>query len=309
MIGNDFPLTTEITAVLEGVPLFAGQPLNDLEITRLDSLTNRTYRIAIGAETYVLRIAGAGTERYIDRQAEAHNATLAASIGIAPEVLYADASRGLLVTRFVPGGVPLSPQHLRQRPTLQLAVVLLKRLHDSRLPFVGHMDLLPKLDEYIALASRRSWPPDLDPAAIGRRADAARAALERNRTAAVPSHIDPVPGNFVAGRDGSALYLLDWEYSAMCEPMWDLAALSIEAELDSAQDRVLLAAYFPTVTAGEAGRFALYKGTLNLMAAAWALVQASDENPNADFAAFARDRLARHQVVAEGAAYRDYIAV
>ncbi len=300
--------TDDLAAILERIPAFAGQRFDGLAVTRLASLTNRTYRIGVGADAFVLRIAGEGTERYIDRAAEAHNARLAASIGIAPEVVYADARSGLLVTRFIAGGAPLTPKRLQRREMLQRAVILLRRLHDSRLPFAGRMDLLSKLNEYLSLTSKRRWPSDLDPAAIARRADAARTALERNRGHLVPSHIDPVPDNFVASGRGPVLYLLDWEYSAMCEPMWDLAALSIEAQLDAAQDGSLLAAYFPAVTAAEACRFALYKGMLNLMAAAWALVQVADGNPNADFTAFARDRLARHLVVAESAAYRACIA-
>jgi thiamine kinase-like enzyme len=308
MTDDDMPRTDDLATILERIPAFAGRRFEGLAVARLASLTNRTYRIGVGADAVVLRIAGEGTERYIDRAAEAHNAGLAASIGIAPEVVFADARSGVMVTRFIADGMALTPKRLWQRGMLLRAVALLRRLHDSGLPFSSHMDLLPKLDEYVSLASKRHWPGDLDPAAIARHADAARAALERNRGPQVPSHIDPVPDNFVAAGGGSTLHLLDWEYSAMCEPMWDLAALSIEAELHAKQDDILLAAYFPTVTAAESRRFVLYKGMLNLMAAAWALVQVADENPNADFAAFARDRLARYRAVAESAAYRACIA-
>src|SRR5262249_31753947 len=78
---------------------------------------------------------------------------------------------------------------------------------------------------------------------VRRRAEAARAALERSAAPFVPSHVDPVAHNFVRARDG-ALYLIDWEYAAMAEPLWDLAAVAIEAELDAALEEVLLAAYF-----------------------------------------------------------------
>ncbi|MGE0117510.1 MAG: phosphotransferase [Dongiaceae bacterium] len=302
------PRTDNLAPILDRIPALAGRRFDGRAVARLASLTNRTYRIGLGTDAFVLRIAGEGTERYIDRAAEAHNAGLAASIGIAPEVVFADARNGVMVTRFIADGMALTPKRLRQRGMLQRAVALLRRLHDSGLPFSGRMDLLPKLDEYVSLASKRRWPGDLDPGAIARHADAARAALERNRGSQVPSHIDPVPDNFVAAGDGSTLYLLDWEYSAMCEPMWDLAALSIEAGLHARQDDILLAAYFPTVTAAESRRFVLYKGMLNLMAAAWALVQVADGNPNADFAAFARDRLARHRAIAESTTYRACIA-
>ena len=42
-------------------------------------------------------------------------------------------------------------------------------------------------------------------------------------------HIDLVPENFIESPQGR-LYLIDWEYSSMNDPMWDLAALFLESE-------------------------------------------------------------------------------
>jgi hypothetical protein len=94
----------------------------------------------------------------------------------------------------------------------------------------------------------------------------------------------------------------------MAEPMWDLAAVSIEAELDAGLDGILLDAYFGGAAAPQAGRFALYKASLNLLAAAWAVVQIVDGNPSADFAAFTSQRLAWHAAASASAAYRAYVA-
>jgi thiamine kinase-like enzyme len=304
---NSLAETAEIAAALTRIPQFAGHTLAGLQVEPLASLTNRNYKLSLGGESYVLRIAGAGTERYIDRAAEAHNARQAASIGIAPELLYLDPLSGLMLTRFIAGGVALRAAELQQPEVLRRAAGLLKRLHGSGLAFAGRMELFPKLDEYIALAARKGWPAGLDLMPIRRRAEAARVALERVVIPFVPSHVDPVPHNFVRA-DSGALYLLDWEYAAMAEPMWDLAAVSIEAELDSERERLLLDAYFAGVAATQAGRFALYKASLNLVAAAWAVVQIVDGNPSADFAAFARQRLAWHAAAAQTAAYREYVA-
>jgi thiamine kinase-like enzyme len=298
--------TAEIVTTLARLPQFKERTLDGLQIQPLASLTNRNYKVSIGGEAYVLRIAGAGTHRYIDRAAEARNAALAASIGIAPELLYLDPQDGLMLTRFIAGGVPLQVADLRRAELLRSAVGVLKRLHGSGLVFAGRMDLFPKLDEYIALAAQKGWPAGLDLTPIRGQAEAARAALERVAIPFVPSHVDPVPHNFVQGSSG--LYLLDWEYAALAEPMWDLAAVSIEAELDAELDVILLDAYFGGAANQQAGRFALYKASLNLLAAAWAVVQIVDGNPGADFAAFAHQRLAWHAAAAETASYREYVA-
>lgn len=301
-------MADEIASALSQIPLFAGRALDSLRVEPLASLTNRNFKITLAKEQFVLRIAGAGTASYIDRAAEAHNARLAASIGIAPEVCYVDAASGLMLTRFVPDSAPLSAADLRQPATLRRAAGLLKQLHESRLPFQGRMELFPKLDQYLALAGKRGWPEGLELMPLRRAAEDARPALELSADLWRPCHIDPVPNNFLGTRGGQSLYLLDWEYAAMCEPLWDLAAVSIEAELDEVSDRLLLDIYFGAAGPRQTGRFILYKSLLNLLAAAWAVVQLVDANKSADFAAFARRRLSQHRALADSAGYRDYVS-
>ena len=57
----------------------------------------------------------------------------------------------------------------------------------------------------------------------------------------VPCHHDPWPENFVDTATG--LRLLDWEYSAMGDPAWDLADVMVEAALDPAAFNQFLACY------------------------------------------------------------------
>src|SRR5262249_13162570 len=206
----DWPMTgstetAEVIATLARIPLFAGRPLAQLQVELLASLTNRNYKVSLDGESYVLRIAGEGTEHYIDRAAEARNAGLAASIGLAPELLHLDPQSGLMVTHFI-AGAPLRAADLRRPGPLRDAAKLLKRLHASGLVFEGRMELFPKLDQYLALAARRGWPAGLDLTPVRARAEAARAGLERSVAPFVPSHVDPVAHNFVRARNG-ALYL------------------------------------------------------------------------------------------------------
>ena len=49
-------------------------------------------------------------------------------------------------------------------------------------------------------------------------------------------HIDLVPENFIESPQGR-LYLIDWEYSSMNDPMWDLAALFLESEFTKQEER------------------------------------------------------------------------
>lgn len=62
----------------------------------------------------------------------------------------------------------------------------------------------------------------------------------------VPCHNDPLCENWIRGE--TALYLIDWEYGGMNDPVWDLADLSLEAEFGVVEDDMLLEHYFGNVS-------------------------------------------------------------
>src|SRR3546814_19714172 len=62
---------------------------------------------------FILRIPGKGTEAYIDRVVELHNARVAAEAGVSAEVIYGDADSGLMLTRCIDGIVTMSPEKFR----------------------------------------------------------------------------------------------------------------------------------------------------------------------------------------------------
>jgi thiamine kinase-like enzyme len=292
----------DIPEILARVPLFTGRSLAGLAIERLGGLTNRNYKLTLGGESYVLRIAGEGTERFIDRAAELHNARAAAAAGVAPEVLFCDPVSGLLLTRFIAGGQALDATTIRERQRLRQAAVTLKRLHHSGARFEGHKDAFSILDRYLHVINDARYPIGADIGAARREAEAMRTPLAGQSAALVPSHIDPVPDNFVAapaGQRHEALYLLDWEYSAMSHPLWDLADLSIEAEFSVADDDLLLATYDGTVTPERRAGLLIYKALLHLVGAVWALMQQAVGNRIADYPAIAADRFTRYRTLAE----------
>ena len=69
-----------------------------------------------------------------------------------------------------------------------------------------------------------------------------RTALARNPAPSVACHCDPLCENFLD--TGERIWIVDWEYSGMNDPMWDLGDLSVEGGFDAAQDAALLEAYF-----------------------------------------------------------------
>ncbi|MGI9334055.1 MAG: phosphotransferase [Gammaproteobacteria bacterium] len=259
---------------------FAGRP-GHLVLRRLDGLTNTSYAVTAGSETFVVRFAGEGTAEYIDRAQELSNHTTAAALGIAPMVEYCDVRDGTLVTCFIEGAKPLAASDLREPAVLEAVTDLLARLHNAGCEFRGRRDLFATLDRYIELAGGCA-APDLKTLLQLERLAGDRAREHRLDARPLRAcHIDPAPSNFLRlPGDGVRLLLIDWEYASMCDPLWDLADLSLEGQFVSWQDEVMMARYTGEIVRDEDRRYLrLYKGLLALLAAVWAgarLAQAND---------------------------------
>ena len=276
---------------LGAIPQVVGTSLDRPEIVRIGGLTNRNYRVTIGHESYVLRLAGAGTGEYIDRKLEEHNAKIAAAAGVNAELLHFDAGDGTMLCRYV-DAVTMSPESFREPPRVERAARALRRMHDCATPFANRFDVFAQIDEYLALLRRRRAriPDGYD--RLLQEAERARAALAAAPARLAPCHNDPLAENFLD--TGERMVIVDWEYAGMNEPMWDLGDLSVEADFDEAQDAAMLAAYFAgTPPAAAVGRMVLCKALCDLVWTLWGLIQVMNENPADDFWTYSVNRFER----------------
>jgi thiamine kinase-like enzyme len=276
-------LDPDIEALFGQVPALARLPRDAWVVTPLGGITNRSYRLEGEGADLVLRWPGESASRYLDRQAEAENAAAVAAIGLAPDLVAADAAAGWYLTTFATGARPLSKADFADPLCLGEVADLLTRLHRSDIRFPFQQGLFQAIDLYLDLAPTplmRELRVGLEPA---------RVALARQPGPRVPSHIDPNPANFLRRRDGGLL-LIDWEFAAMEEQLWDLAAIALEAGLPEALEQAVLLSHV-----GEAAwpRFELYKSALLLVAASWCEMEIVGGNESPDLVALRDDRVRR----------------
>ena len=220
-----------------GIPLLAGF---GGPVERLGGLTNRVYRLG----GHCLRMPGKGTEEYINRANEAVAAREAAKAGVSPEVLYFDARTGVMVTRFVDGAETMSPETFRLRAGAPgRAGQAFRKLHDSGAVFPFRFELFAMIDGYLKVLSTKdvALPDGYDD--VVREADqSVRAALAAHELPLAACHCDPLCENFLD--TGDRMWIVDWEYAGMNDPMWDLGDLSVEAKFDTSQEEEMIRAYF-----------------------------------------------------------------
>jgi len=123
-------------------------------------------------------------------------------------------------------------------------------------------------------------------------AEGVRAALAAHALPSAPCHCDPLCENFLD--TGKRMWIVDWEYAGMNDPMWDLGDLSVEGGFSEDQDMEMMSAYFGgDPTPPDHGRMVIYKAMCDLLWTLWGLIQLANGNTADDFRAYAEGRFKR----------------
>jgi thiamine kinase-like enzyme len=240
-------------------------------------ITNRNFRVDVEGERFVLRIGGEDTQLLgIDRPAERAASTVAAELGLAPEVVAFLEPDGYLVTRFVEGDVG--------RVDVAQVGAALRRLHDG--PAIpSRFDSFRVVEAYRQIATERgvAVPPAYDGASeLARKIEARRQGAPLR-----PCHNDLLNANFI--HDGSRLWIVDWEYAGMGDPYFDLGNFAVNHELDADGEQLLLDSY----GGGDGELLTLMRFMSDFREAMWGVVQQGISTLDFDFRAYAEEHFER----------------
>ena len=294
--------------VLRGLKLFWCLDDADITITRLGGLTNLVFRADHAGEQYVLRIPGKGTEEYINRANEAQAARAAAKAGVSPDVVYVDAGTGVMVTRLVDGAVTMSPEKFKSIAGAPArAGQVLRKLHASGAVFNFRFELFAMIDDYLKILATKDVNLPDGYHDVVREAESVRAALNAHPLPIAACHCDPLCENFLDAR--RRMWVVDWEYSGMNDPMWDLGDLSVEGHFNEAQDEAMIHAYFGGEPSdSERGRIVIYKAMCDLLWTLWGLIQHANKNPVDDFWAYSVNRFERCKTLMANPEFSRHVA-
>ncbi|MGL5901993.1 MAG: phosphotransferase family protein, partial [Cetobacterium sp.] len=114
--------------------------------------------------------------------------------------------------------------------------------------------------------------------------------LKENGYEIVACHNDTVPENFIKN-NFDEIYLIDWEYSGMNDPMWDLAAHFLESRFSNDDEEVFLENYFEkNIKKCDRLRIEIYKVLQDFLWSIWTILK--EENGD-DFGSYGLDRYNR----------------
>ncbi len=228
--------------VIALVPELAESPHLSVRVLS-GGLTNTNYVVTAEAGQFVVRIGcDNGSVLGIDRAREEAAVRLAEVAGIVPEILLFLQPEGHLVTRFLDDAICPTVAEFTGPPMVARVMETLREVH-SLASIEGRFDPFADIWRWMALVEARgSRQPDRLASLLVQVAEAQRVRGPLTEAEMVLCHNDPYHLNFL---DNGALWLIDWEYAGMGDPIYDLAGIAYMLD-DEGRDRLLLT-YFGVV--------------------------------------------------------------
>lgn len=232
--------------------------------------TNHNFRLQVGEAVYFLRVGGDSRGALgLDGDREMNCTQQAAQIGLAPEVVLYWPEAHLMVSRWVE--CTSSNVDLEEKAILDKAMAQVRLLHESTLVFPTFCSGYDVIEKY--LATVKELEATLPEALTQTLLPAVNQIHEvlGDPDSVAPCHLDLHRGNFMV--EGEKLWIVDWEYAAMGDPLFDLAVLSSTEGYSDNQMKRLLKAYRGEATEQEFATLYLLRLVADVRWILWSLIQ------------------------------------
>lgn len=271
--------------IKEKISSLLSQEEEVLSVEQLGGMTNQNYLAKTTNKQYIVKFFGKGTEKLINRQDEKYNLELLKDLGLDVKNYLFDIEAGIKVNEYIESAITLDSTSIKTKfdkiaPILQTIHTSAKELRGEFAPFEEIKKYESLIEEQIPYANYES----VRNAVFSLEKRLADLGVDRKSC-----HIDLVPENFIESPQGR-LYLIDWEYSSMNDPMWDLAALFLESEFTSQEEETFLSHYESDQTPVSHEKIAIYK---ILQDTIWSLWTVYKEEQGADFGYYGVNRYQR----------------
>jgi thiamine kinase-like enzyme len=261
-------------------------------------ITNHNFRARFGGHEVVVRLPGNDTELLgSDRSGEREANSMAAAVGVAPQVLAHLEDPVVLVTAFVKRPTMESAE-LREPTALAAVAAALRKIHGCG-EIAARFDAFRLVEDYAAATRSRGGEV---PGAY-ELAHAAAARIEASPAfadgPAVLCHDDLLPANFIDTPDG--IRIVDWEYAGMGSRWFDLGNFAVNNELGAAEEEAFLTAYLGTApVAADLAALRLMRLMSDFREAMWGVVQTAISDLDVDFEEYATKHFDRLLAAIEG---------
>ena len=244
-------------------------------VEQLGGMTNQNYLVQTSSNRYIVKFFGKGTEKLIDRQNEKFNIELLKDLKLDVENYLFDIEAFIKVNQYIENAETFDSNTIKTK--FEKIAPILQTIHASGKELKGDFAPFEEIKKYETLIQGEISYPNYE--VVRKSVFSLKDQLEQIGIEKKSCHIDLVPENFIEGPDGH-LYLIDWEYSSMNDPMWDLAALFLESEFTPEEEVDFLAYYEGEKTPVSREKIRIYKILQDIIWSLWTIYK---EENGADF--------------------------
>ena len=252
--------------------MFSGAKKTHL-IERICYIIYLKFRVNFEGKSYVLRVPGPGSEDMVERSNEEFNAMEGCRMGVNPEIRYFNAKTGIKMADYVENAETLNAGTIQRHDNLRKIAEIYNKVHHSHVRLKNEFNIFQEIEKYDRLLQKvgavmyDGWDT-FKPQVM-----ALESRLNLIGVELCPCHNDAVPENFIKAEDGT-VYLIDWEYSGMNDPMADFAALFLESEFTvESKDYFLKEVYVGFVPTQVEERILCYEILWDTLWAQWTVIK------------------------------------
>ena len=278
--------------IKEKISSLLSQEEEVLSVEQLGGMTNQNYLVKTTNKQYIVKFFGKGTEKLINRQDEKYNLELLKDLDLDVKNYLFDIEAGIKVNEYIESAITLDSRSIKTK--FDKIAPILQTIHASGKELRGEFAPFEEIKKYESLIEEKI--PYANYEAVREEVFSLEKRLADLGVDRKSCHIDLVPENFIESPQGQ-LYLIDWEYSSMNDPMWDLAALFLESEFTRQEEEDFLSHYESEQTPVSREKIAIYK---ILQDAIWSLWTVYKEEQGADFGDYG---VSRYQRAVKGLSY------
>ena len=254
-------------------------------VERLGGMTNNNYLVETTNRKFIVKFFGKGTDKLINRIAEKNNLENLRDLELDVENYIFDIEEGIKVNEYIENAITFDAHYIKTK-NKEVAGIL-QKVHGSGKELEGEFKIFDEIKKYEDLIQgeiKYAYYDKIREKVFGLKAHLEEIGIDRKSC-----HIDLVPENFIEDENGR-VYLIDWEYSSMNDPMWDLAALFIESNYKKSEEGEFFKYYYSENTPVSVAKIMIYKILQDFLWSLWTIYK---EEQGAEFGSYGQDRYNR----------------
>lgn len=256
-----------------------------VSVERLGGMTNNNYLVETTDRKFIVKFFGKGTEKLINRIAEKSNLEKLRDLELDVENYIFDINEGIKVNEYIENATTFDAHYIKTK-NKEVAEIL-QKVHGSGKELEGEFKIFDEIKKYEDLIQgeiKYAYYDKIRDKVFGLQSHLEEIGIDRKSC-----HIDLVPENFIEDENGR-VYLIDWEYSSMNDPMWDLAALFIESNYRKSEEGEFFKYYYSENTPVSVAKIMIYKILQDFLWSLWTIYK---EEQGAEFGNYGQDRYNR----------------